>query len=87
MISISENPAVTDPRKHLTPAQRDALAAIDFYRHQRRAGPEIIIGRKRFKASTIEALERHGLIRYRRPNYEPTLGGELALDHLKGKKP
>lgn len=87
MISIAENPAVIDPRKHLTPAQRDALAAIEHYRHQRRAGPEIIIGRKRFKASTIEALEKHGLIRFRRPSYEPTLAGELALDHLKGVKP
>lgn len=83
MISVAENPAVTDPRKALTPSQREALLSIDHYRHQRRVGPEIQIGKKRFKVSTIDALTRQGLIRTNGRNYDTTLAGELAVDKLK----
>lgn len=81
---VAQNPAATNPRKALTPSQRDCLIAIDFYRHQHRVGPEIVIGRKRFKASTIDVLEGHGLVKKRGASYAPTLAGDLAVSKLKG---
>ncbi|CDZ67661.1 Hypothetical protein NGAL_HAMBI2605_59420 [Neorhizobium galegae bv. orientalis] len=81
---VADNPAATDPHKNLTTAQRQALLAIDFYRHQRAAGPEVIIGTKRFKASTIAELQRKELIRQGRGIYSPTLAGTLAVGKLKG---
>lgn len=81
---IAENPAVTDPHRNLTPSQRSALVAIDHYRRQQRKGPEILVGRHRFKASTVEALKRMHLVRGAVPTLAPTLGGEMAVQRLKG---
>ncbi|MCT7662355.1 hypothetical protein [Shinella kummerowiae] len=84
--ALTDNPAVTEPRKHLTPSMRTALIAIDHYRHQKRNGPEIIVGRHRFKASTVDALKRMELVRGSVPSLAPTLGGQMAVTRLKGEQ-
>jgi hypothetical protein len=85
--ALIDNPAVTDPRKNLTPSQRAALIAINHYRHQARRGPEIVVGRHRFKCSTIETLKRMELVRGSVPSLAPTLGGQMAVTRLEGRKP
>lgn len=81
---ITENPAVTNPRKHLTPAERDALVSIDFFRRQRATGTSFQIGPKRFAKRTVFAIERKGLIKPSPTGYTPTVGGEMAIARLKG---
>lgn len=85
--ALTENPAVTDPRKHLSPSQRSALIAINHYRHQKRQGAEIVVGRHRFKASTIDELKRQELVRGAVPSLAPTLGGQMAVSRLEGRQP
>ena len=82
--SLAENPAVVEPRKYLTPAQQDALLSIGHFKNYRRIGPEILIGKKRFKLSTIAAIEKLELVRMGRGSYAPTLAGEMAIERLKG---
>lgn len=84
MTPLSENPAVVEPRKVLTPAQKDALGAINFFRQQSRREGRIQIGNKRFSAETIAALEKMELLRGRVGNLTLTTGGELALYRLQG---
>lgn len=86
-IALTENPAVTDPKKHLSPMQRRALIAINHYRHQKRTGGEILVGRHKFKATTIDALKRFELVRGAVPSLAPTLGGQMAVSKLEGKQP
>ena len=87
MISIADNPAVTDPRGALTLAQQKALIAIDHYRHQKRLGPRIQIGQSKFRRSTISELEQAGMIKMRGDAYAPTIAGELAVKKLRGDRP
>lgn len=89
MIALSENPAVLDPKKTLSRNQQDALGAIGFYRYQDRiVGEGWRIGNKRFAASTITTLERHGLVKVR-PGGPPagriqlTQAGSVAIERLK----
>ncbi|MGI2031971.1 hypothetical protein ACRQ1B_06215 [Rhizobium panacihumi] len=84
MTSVSENPAVTNPKKHLSKVQQDALGAIQFFRHQQPGRFEIRIGNKRFSKQTITALENQKLVTCRRGEYTVTIAGGLALDKLKG---
>lgn len=84
MTPLTENPAVLDPRKNLNPAERDALACIDHYRHQRIAGGYLQVGQKRFKIATIRRLEEKQLVRGHVPNISLTTGGGIALERLKG---
>lgn len=86
MTSIAENPAVTDPRKALTPTRQDALCAIDFYRGQRRLpNGRIEIGKKRFSAKTLQAIEDMKLIRKTPDGFAPTMAGRLAAAKLRGE--
>lgn len=84
MTPLTENPAVLDPRKNLKPAEKDALASIDFYRQQRVVGACLHVGKKRFALATIKRLEEKQLVRGRVPNISLTTGGGLALQKLKG---
>ena len=84
MIPRAENPAAIDPRHNLTPAQREALLSIGFYRQQSRTGATITIGRKRFSLSTVASLIDKKLVRGHTPNLTLTTGGELAIKRLQG---
>ncbi|WP_377299651.1 hypothetical protein [Rhizobium sp. SGZ-381] len=85
-LSIAENPAVQAPHKHLKPTQRSALVAVDYFRHQKPDGKgSILIGRHRFKASTLEALVHAGLLKRTREGLAPTMAGKLAVAKLKGE--
>lgn len=86
MTSLTDNPAVADPRKTLTKAQRDALLTIAAYRHHRYAGGQWFIGPKRFDGVTISRIERQKLIA---PPLVPgnplriTVAGQLVIEKLK----
>lgn len=84
MTPLSENPAVLDPRKNLKPAEKDALASIDFFRQQRVVGNFLQVGKKRFALATIKRLEEKQLVRGKVPTLALTTGGGLALQRLKG---
>lgn len=84
MTPLSENPAVVEPRKNLKPAEKDALASIDFYRQQRIVGGFLQVGKKRFALATIKRLEEKELVRGKVPCLSLTTGGGIALDRLKG---
>lgn len=88
MTSIAENPAVTDPRKALTPAQRDALGAAKFFKHHNVEIGGWRIGNKRFTHNTIRALEEAKLVTVQRRGQQTirlTMAGQLAVDKLQGK--
>ncbi|TCL65838.1 hypothetical protein EV286_112159 [Rhizobium sp. BK251] len=59
--------------KALTRAQREALAAIGFFRRQRKAGRGWLVGDKRLSEKVIERLEQMQLVE------ESFLGGEPRL--------
>ena len=84
MIPLTDNPAAIDPRHNLTPAQREALLSIGFYRQQSRTGATITVGRKRFSLSTIATLIDKELVRGRTPNLTLTTGGKVAIERLQG---
>lgn len=87
-LPLAINPAVTDPHKVLTPAQRDALLTIGFFRsQQRKPNGKIGVGRKQFSTQTIAALESMQLLRGKVPALSPTTAGQLAIDRLKGGRP
>ena len=81
---LTENPAIMDPRKNLTSAESDALAALDFFKQQRLIDGRIHIGNKRFSLRTIKRLEEKELVKGKVPKVELTTGGGLALYRLKG---
>lgn len=86
MIPLTENPAVVDPVRTLNANQRDAIASIAFFRHQRVDGGIWTIGTKRFSKRTIDALERWQLVREERGRgLSLTTGGKLVVDRLKGR--
>ncbi|MFN7124643.1 MAG: hypothetical protein ACK4M8_02090 [Allorhizobium sp.] len=85
MISIADNPAVTDPRRALTPSQQDALSSIAFFRFQKPRAGGWAIGNKRFNAATIETLRQNGLLSTTGGKLNLTQAGQLALDKLKGQ--
>lgn len=89
MTPITENPAVLNPRATLTPAQRNALDAISFYRRQLAVNGAWRIGSRSFGTTTIAALERLDLVRIRKggsslDRISLTQAGKLAHDRLKG---
>jgi hypothetical protein len=87
-LSLTSNPAVLNPQKILSPAQRDALVTIGFYRSQKRQpNGKIGVGQKQFSAHTIAALESMQLLRGKVPALAPTTAGQLAIERLKGPKP
>jgi len=85
MIPIADNPAVTAPRKALTPRQRDALMSIAFFRNHSPQGAGWQIGPKRYDRSVIDALERMELIRKRAyaAGIDTTTAGKLVVDKLR----
>ncbi|MBF2715685.1 hypothetical protein [Agrobacterium vitis] len=86
MTPLASNPAVTDPNATLTPAQREALLAIRFYRFNVHARRHWRVGNIPVTEATIKALINHGLV-LERGNKNPltlTTAGELAADKLKG---
>jgi len=84
MTSITENPAVIDPRKALNPTQRAALGALAFFRYQHRDANGWRVGNRKFKHPTIVALESMDLVRRRGNRIELTQAGTIASDRLKG---
>lgn len=81
---LSENPAVTDPRRNLSRAEQSALASIDFFRFQAIVNNQVRVGNKRFNLATIRRLQEKELVRGRVPNLTLTTGGGLVLYRLKG---
>jgi hypothetical protein len=83
-MSVASNPAVTDPRTVLKPAQQQALLAVAFYRDQKFRGGVWHVGDKRFSPATIDVLVKdHKLLRPSGRGLAPTLAGQLAADRLK----
>lgn len=87
MTSLSDSPALTNPRKVLTKAQQDALLSIDFYRFQKPTRSGWAVGNKRFPKTTIETLARHGFLSRGPRSLTITQAGKLAIDRLKGETP
>lgn len=83
MTSLAENPVLTNPRKALTRHQQDALLSIDFYKFQKPTPKGWAVGNKRFPATTIETLAKHGLLSRGPRSLTITQAGKLALDKLK----
>lgn len=86
MTALSDNPAVTDPRAHLTPAERDALVSVDFYARQALRAGFVVVGKKRFSRSTISALQRKHLLKGEVPQLSATLAGKLAIHKLRNDR-
>jgi hypothetical protein len=85
-LSIAENPVVQNPRKHLKQMQREALVAVDYFRHQKPDGKGyVLIGRRRFSPATLARLVEHGLLKHTREGLAPTMAGKLAVAKLKGE--
>lgn len=80
---LSENPAVLHPHKTLTQAERNALGAIHFFKHQSPERGGWRIGNKRINGCTIAGLERHALVKVNR-RIELTQAGLVAAERLKG---
>lgn len=85
--SLSENPAVLNPKKVLTPAQVNMLLDINFYKKNFVARGSIVIGPRRANLVSLEKLKSHGLITIDLNNYKRavnlTQAGQLALDRIK----
>ncbi|KAA0693383.1 hypothetical protein DTW90_26560 [Neorhizobium sp. P12A] len=58
----TEHPNTSETVKTLTRAQREAIAAIAFFRRQRKAGRGWIVGDKRLSERVIERLEQMQLV-------------------------
>ena len=84
MTSLSENPALLNPRKGLTRAQQEALTSIDYFKFQKPTRGGWTIGNKRFPASTIAKLAEHGFVTRMPRSLHLTQAGKLAIDRLKG---
>jgi hypothetical protein len=69
----TEHPNTVETVKTLTRAQREAIAAIAFFRRQRKAGRGWLVGDKRLSEKVIERLEQMQLVE------ESFLGGEPRL--------
>lgn len=85
MIPLADNPAVTNPRTALTPAEQDALCAVAFFKHQRNFGRVVLVGNKRFRPATIAKLKTKDLLRGTVPQLTPTIAGKLVIDKLRGE--
>ncbi|TPW33216.1 hypothetical protein FJU08_01230 [Martelella alba] len=88
--SLLDKPAVARPASALTITQREALLAIDRYRHHRkRADGSWYIGPNFYGLKTIRALERPGLVRRekhpRGSRLVLTMAGRLAKDKLEAR--
>ncbi|WP_204326721.1 hypothetical protein [Rhizobium lusitanum] len=55
--------------KALTRAQREALAAIAFFRRQRKAGRGWLVGDKRLSERVVERLEQMQLVEEKLPRW------------------
>lgn len=69
----TEHPNAVETLKALTRAQREAIAAIAFFRRQRKAGRGWLVGDKRLSERVVERLEQMQLVE------ESFLGGEPRL--------
>lgn len=69
----TEGPNTIETVRTLTRAQREALAAIAFFRRQRKAGRGWLVGDKRLSEKVVERLEKMQLVE------ESFLGGEPRL--------
>lgn len=73
MLAADYHPDPADTIKSLTRAQRQALAAIAFFRRQRKVGRGWLVGDKRLSEKLVERLEQMELVE------ESFLGGEPRL--------
>jgi len=80
---LTENPAVVDPMRTLSSRQRDAMFAIDFYRHQRIDGGYWQIGYKKYSTRLINTLIAQKVVQQRGHSLSLTIGGKIAADKLK----
>ena len=62
MVSISQNNVVLEPRKQLTRSQQDAVKAIAFFRHQKKANGRWLVGDKQISGQVNLDLERLDLV-------------------------
>lgn len=85
MIALSENPVVTNPMRALTKSQREALAAIDYFKHHRRVGGTWHVGSRAISSATIDRLQSAGVIRWNIRQWTLTVAGQMAIDKLRGK--
>ncbi|MVA44665.1 hypothetical protein GOZ83_06160 [Agrobacterium vitis] len=87
-IPLSENPAVTNPRKALTPSQQDALCKLDFFKFNTWRGVRgWQVGNKLISTCTAQKLEAFRLIRRDGKSLSVTIAGKLAVEKLQGKTP
>jgi len=80
---IAENPAVLDPRRNLSTRQMEALGSLGFFRHRYRNRTGWQIGNKIFSPGTINALEKHGLVKTGIGSVDLTQAGRLAAERLR----
>lgn len=73
MLAADSHSDAGDTIKSLTRAQRQALAAIAFFRRQRKAGRGWLVGDQRLSEKLVERLEQMELVE------ESFLGGEPRL--------
>jgi hypothetical protein len=73
MLNPADHPDAAQTAKNLTPAQREALRAIAFFRRLRRAGSGWLIGDKRLSEKLVERLEAMELVE------ESFIGGQPRL--------
>lgn len=82
MVSLADNPVVTDPKKSLNVSERRALLAIRDYRRQYATLCGVVIGPFRATDATITRLRNLGLIRGHAPKMNLTDAGRIAADRL-----
>lgn len=83
--SLSENPAVTNPRQALTRQQQDALCALHFFRFNSYRAGVWLVGNKRITPSVVGKLVAFRLLRKDGHHLSVTMAGELAIAKLKGE--
>lgn len=87
MISLADNPAVTDPKRSLNVSERRALLAIRDYRRQYTTLTGVMLGPVKTSDATVLRLRVLGLVRGNAPNLNLTEAGRIAADRLSKKSP
>lgn len=82
MVSLADNPVVTDPKKSLNVSERRALLAIRDYRRQYATFSGVMLGPFRASDATILRLRILCLVRGQVPKLNLTEAGRIAADRL-----
>ena len=86
MVSLADNPVVTDTKKSLNVSERRALLAIRDYRRQYATLSGVVLGPFRATDLTIARLRNLGLIRGHAPKINLTEAGLIAADRLQKRE-